>query len=138
MLSGRALASDRLGLIVLRIVVGALYIVHGWQKLIAGGGGTAFAGGLAHMGFTPGVVWAWIVTVVEFGGGICLVLGVLVRPAAVLILIEMLVAIAKVNARRGFYWTQGGWEMPALLVLLVAILAATAPGSRLRAERRAP
>lgn len=138
MLRSRALASDRWGLVGLRIVVGALFIVHGWQKLIAGGGGPAFAGGLAHMGFNPGVIWAWIVTVVEFGGGICLLLGVLVRPAAALIVIEMLVAIAKVNVRRGFYWTQGGWEMPALMALLAAILVVTVPGSRPAGNRRTP
>ena len=136
MLSSRAFASDRWGLIALRMIVGALFVVHGWQKVAAGGGGAAFAGGLAHMGFSPGVLWAWIVTVVEFGGGICLLLGVLVRPAAALIAIEMLVAITKVNWARGFYWTGGGWEMPALMALLAAILAVTAPGSRLPAERR--
>ncbi|HLW49137.1 MAG TPA: DoxX family protein [bacterium] len=126
---------DRWGLVALRVIVGALFIVHGWQKLVAGGGGPAFAGGLAHMGFNPGVVWAWIVTAVEFGGGICLVLGVLVRVAAILIVIEMVIAIAKVNIHRGFYWTQGGWEMPALMALLAAILAVTAPGRNLSARR---
>jgi putative oxidoreductase len=130
-MANRALANDRWGLNALRVIVGALFIVHGWQKLAAGGGGSAFAGNLAHMGFSPGTLWAWVVTIVEFGGGICLVLGVLVRPAAALIVIEMLVAIAKVNIHRGFYWSQGGWEMPALLALLAAIIAVTAPAARL-------
>ena len=130
---------DRWGLVVVRTIVGALFIIHGWQKLAAGGGGPAFAGGLAHMGFSPGAVWAWIVTTVEFGGGLCLLLGVLVRPAAALIATEMLVAIVKVNWARGFYWTRGGWEMPALMALLAAVLAVTAPGAArrgARAERR--
>ena len=132
----RAWANERWGLTALRIVVGAVFIVHGWQKLAAGGGGSGFANNLAHMGFTPGALWAWIVTIVEFGGGICLVLGVLVRPAAALIAIEMLVAAAKVNIHRGFYWTQGGWEMPVLLALLAAIVAVSAPGRLLPAARR--
>ena len=132
-----ALANDRWGLVALRVIVGALFIIHGWQKVIAGGGGPSFAGGLAHMGFTPGVIWGWIVTIVEFGGGVCLVLGVWVRVAAALIAIEMIVAIIKVNSHRGFLWTQGGWEMPALLALLAAILAVTAPGRPVRGARRA-
>jgi putative oxidoreductase len=132
----RALANDRWGITALRVAVGLLFIVHGWQKLSAGGGGPAFAGGLAHMGFTPGALWAWIVTIVEFGGGICLVLGVLVRLAATLIVIEMLVAIAKVNIHRGFYWNTGGWEMPALMAVLAAIIAATASGRLLPSARR--
>ena len=131
------LANDRWALVALRVIVGALFIVHGAQKVIAGGGGPAFAGSLAHMGFTPGALWAWIVTTVEFVGGICLVFGVFVRVAAALIVLEMLVAIVKVNVHRGFYWTRGGWEMPALLALLAAILAVTAPGRPGRAARRA-
>jgi uncharacterized membrane protein YphA (DoxX/SURF4 family) len=63
-------------------------------------------------------------------------LGVLVQPAAALIVIEVLVAIAKVNWARGFYWTRGGWEMRALMALLAAILVATAPGSRPRGNHR--
>lgn len=132
----RAFASDRWGLIALRTIVGVLFITHGWPKLMAGGGGPGFAGSLAHMGFSPGTIWAWIVTVVEFGGGVCLVLGVLVRPAATLIAIEMLVATAKVNGARGYYWTRGGWEMTVLLALLALIVAVTAPASRLPAGRR--
>lgn len=127
---------DARAIVTLRIVVGALFVVHGWQKVVSGAGGAAFAGNLAHMGFSPGVVWAWIVTVVEFGGGLCLLFGVLVRPAAALIAVEMLVAAVKVNWARGFYWNRGGWEMPVLLAVLAAILAATAPGSRPRRERR--
>jgi len=132
-----AFTGERRGLIALRIVVGALFIVHGWPKVIAGGGGPGFASGLAHMGFAPGTLWGWIVTAVEFGGGLCLLLGVLVRPAAALITVEMLVAIVKVNWARGFYWSRGGWEMPALLALLAVILAVTAPGSRAEAGRGA-
>lgn len=136
MLSSRVFASERWGLVGLRIIVGALFVTHGWPKLMAGGGGSGFAGSLAHMGFSPGAIWAWIVTIVEFGGGVCLLLGVLVRPAAALLVIEMLVATVKVNWARGYYWTSGGWEMPVLLAILAAILAVTAPGSRLPAERR--
>ncbi|HKX17602.1 MAG TPA: DoxX family protein [bacterium] len=128
-MSGSTFGRDRWGLIGVRMIVGALFIVHGWPKLAAGGGGPAFAGGLAHMGFHPAALWAWIVTSVEFGGGLCLLLGVLVRPAAALLVIEMLVAIIKVNWARGFYWTHGGWEMPALMALLAAVLAMTAPGT---------
>lgn len=131
------LANDRWGLVALRVIVGALFIVHGSQKVIAGGGGPEFAANLAHMGFTPGTVWGWIATIVEFGGGICLVFGVFVRAAAALLVLEMLVAIVKVNVHRGFYWNRGGWEMPALLALLAAILAVTAPGRSGRAARRA-
>jgi len=132
----RAAATDRWGLIALRIALGLVFIAHGWPKVAAGGGGAGFAAGLAHLGFTPGAAWVWLVAAVEFLGGICLVLGVLVRPAAALIAVEMLVATVKVNWARGFVWTHGGWEMPVLLAVLAAILAVTAPGGPRREEDR--
>jgi putative oxidoreductase len=138
MFSDRAVLGDRWGLVSLRVVVGALFIVHGFQKVLAGAGGPGFARSLQGMGFTPGIAWAVLITLVELGGGICLLLGIFVRPAAALITIEMLVAVVKVNFRRGFYWTQGGWEMPALLALLAAILALTTPSTLLRGSRRTP
>lgn len=45
---------------------------------------------------------------VEFGGGVCLLLGIPVRPAATLIAIEMLVATAKVNWVRGIIGIAAG------------------------------
>lgn len=126
----------------MRILLGALFISHGWPKLMAAGGGPGFARALAAMGFAPGAWWAWLVTIVEFGGGICLVLGVLVRPAALLIAIEMTVAIFFVNFRRGFYWTQGGYEVPLAFGVLAVVLAVAQPSSRLgralTGRRRAP
>jgi putative oxidoreductase len=86
--------------------------------------------------FAPGAAWAWLVTVVQFFGGVCLVLGVLVRPAAALIAIEMLVATVKVNWARGFLWSRGGWETPVLLAVLAAIVAVTGRGWGPREDER--
>ena len=98
-MNGSTFGGDRWGLVGVRMIVGALFIVHGWPKLAAG------------------------------GGGLYLLFGVLVRPAAALLVLEMLVAIIKVNWARRFYWNRGGWKMPALMALLAAVFAITAPGT---------
>ena len=121
---------DRLGLVIVRVLVGAVFIAHGSPKIAAAFHDPrlpAFAASLHRLGMNPGVVWAWVVTVVEFVGGICLVAGVYPRFAAALIAVEMIVAGAKVNVARGFYWTKGGWEVPLVFAVLCAVLVLTAP-----------
>jgi putative oxidoreductase len=75
------------GLLVLRIGLGAIFIFAGWQK-VADLHGTV--GMFASMGFAPFL--AYLVSFVEFVGGICVLLGMFTRPFAVLLAITMLVA----------------------------------------------
>lgn len=71
--------------VVLRVVVGVVMAVHGWQKLTqmtpAGFGG----GMVADLGVPAPVLVGWAVTLVELVGGIALVAGLLTRVSAVLI-----------------------------------------------------
>lgn len=97
--------------LVLRVAVGALLIPHGLQKVGAGFEGTAQF--LASVGFVPGGLWAALLVLVEVGGGIALVLGLLTRPAAFAVFVFMLVAVS-IHWGAGFFWTDGGWEYPAL------------------------
>jgi putative oxidoreductase len=75
-----------LGLLVLRIIMGAAFILHGWPKIQ---NPTAW---LPATNPTPAIFQA-MAAVAEFGGGIALVLGVLTRVAAIGLLITMAVAI---------------------------------------------
>jgi len=121
---------DRWGLVAVRVLVGAVFIAHGSPKIAAALHDprmTEFAQSLHRIGVNPGVFWAWAVTIVEFFGGLCLLLGVFTRIAATLIAVEMIVAAIKVNLARGFYWTKGGWEVPLVFAVLCAVLALTAP-----------
>ena len=68
-----------------------------------------------------------MVTLVEFLGGVCLFFGVATRIAAVLIMIEMVVAGVTSNPPRGFFWTRGGIEVPLVYAVLCAVLVLTAP-----------
>jgi putative oxidoreductase len=96
-----------MGLLVLRLTLGAIMIAHGWQKIA--GHLHGFMGALSHMGIPAWM--AYLVVTAEFGGGILVVVGFLTRFAAFAILIDMLVAILKVHLHNGLT-AQGGFEFP--------------------------
>lgn len=102
---------DGVAELVLRAAVGALLIPHGLQKIGPGFEGTAQF--LASVGFVPGGFWAAIIVLVELLGGIALVLGLLTRPVAFAVMVFMLVAVS-FHWSAGFFWSDGGWEYPAM------------------------
>src|SRR4051812_11816614 len=96
-----------LGLLVLRLTLGAIMITHGWQKIANHLQG--ITGMLPHLGMPSWM--AYVVVAAEFGGGILVVLGFLTRCAAIAIMIDMLVAILKVHLKNGLTGP-GGFEFP--------------------------
>ena len=82
---------------------------HGFAKVFHGGFGQNTAAMVAHLGF-PAFL-GYVVTYLEFVGGMLLVLGLFTRVIALLFVIEMLVAILKVHLSRGI-GTQGGMDLP--------------------------
>jgi putative oxidoreductase len=114
------------GLTVLRVVVGIIFLVHGSQKVF-GFGYHGVAGMFTHIGIPLPAVSAAIVMVVEFVGGILLILGLATRLAASLNAIDMLVAILMVHLKNGFSVQGGGYEYP--LTLLGATLCLALAGS---------
>ncbi len=90
----------------LRLAVGAIFIATGAQKLFGAFGGAGlrgFSGMLGGLGIRPPLAWAVVVAVVEFVGGIFLVLGIFTRQAAALIGIVMVVALVTVHIPVGFF-----------------------------------
>ena len=124
---------------VLRLVVGAVFVAHGAQKLFGLWGGGGLAGTAAfftQLGITPAHSLAVAVAIVEFGGGLLLIAGALTFFAALALALEMAVATWKVHLANGFFinWAlapgQGhGYEFNLTLIGALMALMLTGPGA---------
>jgi len=123
--SGRLTQAQGWGVAVLRVVVGIVFLAHGGQKLFVWGIGNV-AGSFGQMGIPLPMLAAIVVTLVEFLGGLALLLGLFARWAAIPLAIEMLVATLVVHLRGGFFAPEG---VEFTLTLLAANVALALLGS---------
>jgi putative oxidoreductase len=86
----------------LRVVLGIGFLVHGAPKLFSAAERTGFAGMLQQIGVPAAGFMAWIVGLVEFFGGVALIVGAFTAAATLLLTIDMLVAMFKVHMAQGF------------------------------------
>ncbi|MDD1966845.1 DoxX family protein [Pseudomonas sp. NPDC090203] len=114
------------GITVLRILVGIIFMAHGSQKLFGMFGGYGLEGTgqyMASLGLNPGYLMALLSGSAEFFGGLALFLGLLVRPAAVVLIVMLVVAILSVHIHNGLFMANNGYEFGlALLGAAVAVL----------------
>jgi putative oxidoreductase len=122
-----------LGLLVLRLVVGLLFMGHGAQKLFGMFGGHGLAGTAGFfeqgLGLKPGKVHATGAGAAEFFGGLLLALGLLTPFAAAALIATMAVAIATVHFSKGLWSTEGGYEYNAVLMAVAFAVTAVGPGN---------
>ena len=122
---------------VLRFVLGVIFFAHGAQKMLGWFGGYGFSG---TMGFFTDVMhipvlFAFLAITAEFFGGLGLMLGLLTRIAALGIFSNMVVAIAMVHHRFGFFmnWTGAqkgeGVEYHLLVLAITAFLMIRGAGA---------
>ena len=113
-------------LLVLRLVVGLVFVLHGGQKLFVFGLGNV-AGNFAKMGIPAASVTGPLVGLVEFFGGLGLIGGLLTRLSGLGLAIDMLGAIYFVHLPKGFMGPQG-FEYPLTLLAASAALMVTGAG----------
>ena len=119
-------------LLIVRVVLGVIFFAHGAQKVFGWFGGPGLRGVIAYFKQALGVPAPRTVlaALTECLGGLAMIAGLLVRPAAVGLIFVILVAIAKVHWANGFFlnWSlepgKGhGFEMNlALIGMALAVL----------------
>ncbi len=81
------------------------------------------------MGIEPGLLMALLAGGTEFFGGLALILGLLIRPAAVGLAVTMLMAIFSVHIANGLFISNNGYEFALSLLAISIALAISGAGS---------
>lgn len=139
-----------LGLLVVRLVIGGLFMVHSYPKLFGGAGkgnslpestkqtlGKTFVDQMEHGGIenTTGYMKsleipnptaaAWAVSLAEFVGGFALIFGFKTRPVAIGLAFSQSVAINTQHSDEGLV---GGYELNVALLGATVALSISGPG----------
>lgn len=118
--------NDDAGKLILRLAVGILILLHGISKLSTGIGG--IAGMLTSHGLPAGV--AYLVYVGEILAPVLMIIGVLTRPAAVVVVINMLFALFLAHSSQFFTLGKtGGWSLELQGMFLFGALAVALLGA---------
>jgi putative oxidoreductase len=117
-----------LALAIIRVVVGVVFFMHGWQKFFTMGM-EGVGGFFGSLGVPAAGLMAVVVSLVELLGGLALILGVGTRIAAILLAADMFVAFLLVHVANGFFVSEGGYELVLLLFAGAVGLALSGAGS---------
>ncbi|WP_051687483.1 DoxX family protein [Kocuria massiliensis] len=119
--------SAPLGLLLLRVGLGIVFLMHGLQKLndwtIAG-----TASNFQQMGVPSPELAATVAAYAELIGGIALIVGLLSRIAGLVLAVDMFGAIYFAHGSSGFFSANGGYEFPLVLALASLAVFLLGPG----------
>ncbi len=123
-------------MLIVRVVLGVIFFAHGAQKVFGWFGGNGLKGTIGYFKQALGIPAAATVIAagIECFGGLAVLVGFLARPAALGLIVVMLVAISTVHWKNGFFlnWANApgkghGYEMNlALIGMALAVLVAGA------------
>ncbi len=120
-----------IGMLIVRVVIGALFAGHAMQKLAGWFGGyglKGMAGYFDSIGIKPGYLMALLAGLAELGGGILFAFGFLTWVGAGLIILTMLIAVFKVHGRNGLWVTSNGFEYNLVLIVVALAVGLAGPG----------
>lgn len=115
------------GLLLARVILGVILVAHGGQKFFDQGLDNV-ATGFEGMGIPAASLAAAFAAVVEFGGGVLLIVGALTPLVGVLVAADMAGAFWFAHREAGLFAADGGWELVAVIGALALTLAAAGAG----------
>jgi putative oxidoreductase len=123
---------EDIALLILRVVLGGIFVAHGAQKLFGSFGGHGLegtAGFFEQIGLKPGHAMALLAGLAEFGGGLLVLAGFLTPLGAFAIIAVMAMAIVRVHVPNGFFNESGGYEFNLVLIGVAVALILTGSGA---------
>jgi len=121
-------SGSKLAPLLLRLLLGALFIAHlTWKFAVLPGGVQAWWENLIRNGY-PAVVPAYVLSA-ELAGAVLLIPGVLTRYVALYAAPMMIGAAHYWLVRKGFYFTTAGAELPLVWLALLCIQAVAGDGA---------
>ena len=124
-----------LGLLLLRLAVGVVFIAHGWNHIFGGGKIAGTARWFDSLGMRPGIVHAWTASLTELGAGALLVLGLATPLAGAGLVGVMLVAWVTNHRKNGFFIFRPGEGYEYVMTLTCCgLLFGAAGGGRWSAD----
>jgi putative oxidoreductase len=124
----RTTALATYGFLILRVAIGVVFAMHGWQKLTMMGIG-GVGGFFGSLGIPAPELAALAVTILELVGGLALILGLGTRIVSGLLAANMLVALVLVHLPNGFFVDAGGFEFVFTLFAAALFFALAGPGA---------
>lgn len=125
-------ANTGLGLFILRVVVGFIFLMHGLGKFFGppflGGGWEWWNGFVVQIGLPLPAVAVWAGALVETLGGLALITGAGASIAGLLLAVDMAIAILKVRLSSGLSAANGGYEFELVLLTAAVTIAVAGPG----------
>ena len=116
-----------LGMTLLRVITGFIFVAHGWQKYAE----YTLAGtqaSFAKMGIPLANIAAPAIATLELVGGLALIIGFLTKPIAALLTLDMFGALVLVHGSAGIFVANNGYELVLILAAAALTLALVGPG----------
>ncbi|GAB3596520.1 Putative oxidoreductase MhqP [Corynebacterium faecale] len=114
-------------LLIFRVVLGIIFVAHGWEKLFISGI-TQTTGQFSAWGVPQPTLSVWITAVAELLGGAFLVVGLLTTFVAGALALLILAAIYFVHLGTGFFVADNGVEFPLLIIVSLMMIVVFGSG----------
>ena len=123
-------SSVNMALLIARVVIGAVFLAHGINHIYGGGKIEGTGRWFESLGMRPGILHAWMASLVEVAAGGLLVVGLLTPVAAAGVVGVMLVAWITNHRKNGFFIFRPGegWEYVMVLTAMGVVIGTLGPG----------